>query len=117
MLKASPYHLTAFTNGITYNWYHGGGGKGCSGYVPTAKADEGVYSVGKLAKSSVAERNLIVRIINGKLLELIGILIPLDCWPISYIHSVWRSSFTVKLIGMKNGMDGSSSLGEYELPS
>ena len=117
MLKASPSNLPALAHGISPNWHHGHGRKGCSGYISTAKAYEGIDSIGKLAKSSVAERNLIVRIINGKLLELIGILIPLDCWPISYIHSVWRSSFTVKLIGMKNGMDGSSSLGEYELPS
>ncbi len=40
--------FVAFANDITYNWEHGGGRKGCSGYISTAKADKGVYSVGKL---------------------------------------------------------------------
>ena len=49
VLNGNPHNLPALANGITYNWHHGGGGKGCSGYVPTAKADESVYSIGNFS--------------------------------------------------------------------
>ncbi len=49
MLGNSSYYLAAFANGISYNWEHGGGRKGCSGYISTAKADKGIYSVGNFS--------------------------------------------------------------------
>ena len=51
VLNGSPCNLAALANGITYNWEHGGGRKGCSSYISTVKADKGVYSVGKLPNS------------------------------------------------------------------
>ena len=44
--------FAALANCITYNWHHGGGRKGCSGYVPTAKAEANCYSLGIIQNKS-----------------------------------------------------------------
>ena len=52
MLKASPCNLAALANCITYNWEHGGGRKGCSGYISMAKAEAKCYSLGIIQNKS-----------------------------------------------------------------